>query len=100
MDPVAIGLAGQTEHKERTEFRERRVKGENKPRREQTEHDISRGTHHMINQSRPSPAFRTASNKSWAWRPGNEARLCHAAVNVDGQGAVATQVSSPDSCVA
>ena len=21
----------------------------------------------------PSPAFRTASDKSWAWRPGNEA---------------------------
>ena len=27
----------------------------------------------MINPSRPSPAFRTASNKSWVWRPGNEA---------------------------
>jgi len=27
IDPVAIGLAGQTEQKERTEFRERRVKG-------------------------------------------------------------------------
>ena len=41
------------------------------PRREQTEHDVSRGTHHVINPSRPSPAFRTAS---WAWRPGNKAR--------------------------
>ena len=29
--------------------------------------------HHVINPSRPSPTFRTASNKSWAWRPGNEA---------------------------
>ena len=27
----------------------------------------------MISPSRPSPAFRTASDKSWAWRPGNEA---------------------------
>ena len=33
----------------------------------------SRGTHHMINPSRPSPAFRNASDKSWAWRPGNKA---------------------------
>jgi len=32
IDPVAIGLAGQTEQKERTEFRERRLKG-----REQTQ---------------------------------------------------------------
>ena len=34
-------------------------------------------THHVICPSRPrrpSPAFRTASDKSWAWRPGNEAR--------------------------
>ena len=38
-----------------------------------TVRDVSRGTHHMINPSRPSPAFRTASDKSWAWRPGNEA---------------------------
>jgi len=38
-----------------------------------TVRDISHGTHHMINLSRPSPAFRTASDKSWAWRPGNEA---------------------------
>jgi len=53
-------------------------RGGNKPRREQTEHDISRGTHHVISPSRPSPAFRTASDKSWAWRPGNEAicRYC------------------------
>jgi len=29
----------------------------------------------VINPSRTSPAFRTASDKSWAWRPGNEARL-------------------------
>ena len=35
--------------------------------------DISRGTHHVINPSRPSPAFYTASDKSWAWRPGNVA---------------------------
>ena len=33
----------------------------------------SHGTHHVINPSRPSPAFRTASDKSWVWRPGNEA---------------------------
>ena len=26
-----------------------------------------------MNPSRPSPAFRTASDKSWSWRPGNEA---------------------------
>ena len=32
-------------------------RGENKPRREQTEHDVSSGTHHMINPSRPSPRF-------------------------------------------
>ena len=32
IDPVAIGLAGQTEQKERAEFRERKVKG-----REQTQ---------------------------------------------------------------
>ena len=33
----------------------------------------------MINPSRPSPAFRTASDKSWVWRPGNEANfnLCN-----------------------
>jgi len=35
--------------------------------------DVNSGTHHMINPSRPSPAFRTARDKSWAWRPGNEA---------------------------
>jgi len=34
-----------------------------------TVHDVSCGTYHVINPSRPSPAFRTASNKSWAWRP-------------------------------
>jgi len=49
--------------------------GENKPRREQTEHDVSSSMHHVINSSRPSPCFRTASDKSWAWRPGNEASL-------------------------
>jgi len=57
IDPVAIGLMGQTEQKEQTEFRERRVKGREKPRCEQTERDISSGTHHMINPSRPSPRF-------------------------------------------
>jgi len=63
IDPVAIGLAGQTEQKEQTEFRERRVKGENKPRREQTEHDVSRGTHHVISPSRPShPSVRMLQN--------------------------------------
>jgi len=71
--PVAIGLTGQTEQKERTEFRKEEWRGENKLRCEQTEHDISSSTHHVINPSRPSPAFRTASDKSWAWRPGNEA---------------------------
>jgi len=40
-----------------------------------TVRDVSRGTHHVINPSRPSPAFRTASNKSWVWRPGNEAKF-------------------------
>ena len=35
--------------------------------------DVSHGTHHVISPSRPSPAFRTASDKSLAWRPGNEA---------------------------
>ena len=39
--------------------------------------DISRSTHHMINPSRPSPAYCTASDKSWAWRPGNEASNTH-----------------------
>ena len=34
---------------------------------------VSCGTHHVINPSRPSPTFRTARDKSWAWRPGNEA---------------------------
>ena len=38
-----------------------------------TVRDVSHGTHHVINPSRPSPAFHTASDKSWAWRPGNEA---------------------------
>ena len=38
-----------------------------------TVRDVSRGTHHVINPSRPSPAFCTARNKSWAWRPGNKA---------------------------
>ena len=54
IDPVAILLTGQTEQKEQTEFRER---GENKPRCEQTERDVSNGTHHVINLSRPSPRF-------------------------------------------
>ena len=40
-----------------------------------TVRDVSSGTHHVINPSRPSPAFHTTSDKSWAWRPGNEARL-------------------------
>jgi len=31
-------------------------RGENKPRCEQTEHDVSRGTHHVINPSRPAPS--------------------------------------------
>ena len=57
IDAVAFGLTGQTEQKERTEFRERTVKGENKPRCEQTERNVSSGTHHMINLSRPSPCF-------------------------------------------
>ena len=48
--------------------------------------DVSSSTHHVINPSRPSPAFRIASDKSWAWRPENEAscrlhpgmsKLCH-----------------------
>jgi len=34
----------------------------------------------MINPSRPSPPFRTASDKSWVWRPGNEARACECKV--------------------
>jgi len=38
---------------------------------------VSRGTHHVISLSKPSPAFHTASNKSWAWRPGNEATYTH-----------------------
>ena len=69
IDLVAIGLAGQTEQKERTEFRERRVKG-----REQTQtwHDVSRGTHHVISPSRPSFAFHTANL---------ETRLVHPATN-------------------
>ena len=41
-----------------------------------TVRDVSRSTHHVISPSRPSPAFRTASDKSWAWRPGNEATKC------------------------
>jgi len=39
-----------------------------------TVRDVSRGTHHVISPSRPSPTFRTASDKSWTWRPGNEAK--------------------------
>ena len=38
-----------------------------------TVRDISSGTHHVINPSRPSPAFHTASDKCWVWRSGNEA---------------------------
>jgi len=38
-----------------------------------TVRDVSHGTHRVISPSRPSPAFHTASDKSWAWRPGNEA---------------------------
>ena len=41
--------------------------------------DISSGTHHVINPSRSSPAFRTTSDKSCAWRPGNKARSNHTA---------------------
>ena len=70
IDPVATGLAGQIEQKERTEFRNEEWKGENKPRCEQTECDVSSSTHHMINSSRPSPTFYTVSDKSWLWRPG------------------------------
>jgi len=54
-DPVAIGLAGQTEQKEQTEFREEDLKGENTC--EQTERDVSSGKHQVINPSRPSPCF-------------------------------------------
>jgi len=36
--------------------------------------DVSSGTHHVINPFRPSPTFRTPSDKSWAWKPANEAR--------------------------
>jgi len=39
-----------------------------------TVRDVSCGTHHVINLSRPSLTFCTASDKSWAWRPGNKAR--------------------------
>jgi len=39
--------------------------------------DISRGTHQVINPSRPSLTFGTANDKSWAWRPGNEASYNH-----------------------
>ena len=42
-----------------------------------TVRDVSSGMHHVINPSRPSPHFSTASNKSWAWRPGNEANAQH-----------------------
>jgi len=46
-----------------------------------TVHDVSCGMHHVINPSRPSPAFRTASDKSWAWRPGSAAmRLVHCCI--------------------
>jgi len=38
-----------------------------------TVRDVSHSIHYVISPSRPSPAFRTASDKSWAWRPGNEA---------------------------
>jgi len=71
INPVAIGLAGQTEQKEQTEFRGRSVKGPDVSRLNVT----SSGTHHVINPSRPSPCFSTASDKSWAWRPGNEAMI-------------------------
>ena len=46
-----------------------------------TVRDVSSGRHHVINPSRPSPAFRTASDKSWAWRPRNEATLCIVHIN-------------------
>ena len=41
---------------------------------ERTNPDVSRLN---INPSRPSHAFRTASDKSWAWRPGSKARLSY-----------------------
>jgi len=39
-----------------------------------TVRDVSGVMHHVINPSRPSLAFHTASDKSWVWRPGNEAK--------------------------
>ena len=44
--------------------------------------DVSSGTHHVINPSRPSPAFCTASDKSWAWRPGNKASPQYSIANI------------------
>ena len=41
----------------------------------------------MINPSRPSPAFHTASDKSWAWRPANEVR-------VSGRGGLGTRLEA------
>ena len=74
IDPVAIVLAGQTEQKEWTEFRERRVKG-----REHVSRLNVTSQHHTSRdksiQACAFPRFRTASNKSWAWRPGKEASL-------------------------
>jgi len=43
-----------------------------------TVRDISRSMYHVINPPRPSPAFRTASDKSWARRLGNKATSHHA----------------------
>ena len=50
-----------------------------------TVHDVSRGTHHVISPSRPSPAFHTASDKSWVWRPGNEAKIWSRAATSEGK---------------
>ena len=49
-----------------------------------TVRDISRSMYHVINPPRPSPAFRTASDKSWARRLGNKATSHHAWVCLHG----------------
>ena len=36
----------------------------------------------MINPFRPSPAFHTASDQSWVWRPGNEAKHTHSEATI------------------
>ena len=80
INPVAIGLAGQTEQKEWTEFRERR---ENKPRHAQTERDVSSGTHHVINPSRLSPAFVPKATKAGRGGLGTRLHLTRATVLQD-----------------